>query len=163
MRLWMAVLSLLLCNVVGTARADHFTIDLGVQAGKVSQTAHAEMAAIGVKPKERAILEVKAGERISVKWALASAAPKETVKDVTVHFFVVKEEKAGQQIVPKLDRDVIAESALTMDFKPKDKTKGELSFTIEKAGAYLLRLETIGAAAGTDGHEHFAALDLVVR
>jgi hypothetical protein len=28
---------------------------------------------------------------------------------------------------------------------------------------YLVRVETIGAARGVDGHEHFAALDLVIK
>jgi len=34
---------------------------------------------------------------------------------------------------------------------------------IARAGPYLLRLETLGAASGLKGHEHFAALDLVVQ
>jgi hypothetical protein len=58
---------------------------------------------------------------------------------------------------------VAAESALTMDFNPKDATRGELSFTLERPGFYLLRLETIGAAVGADGQEYFAALDLEVE
>ena len=65
--------------------------------------------------------------------------------------------------MPKLDKGVIAESALSMDFGPKDKSEGELSFTIDKPGCYLLRLETIGATAGPAGHEDFAALDVEVR
>ena len=108
-------------------------------------------------------LEARAGQRVTVKWTLRSTDPKTTYKDVTVHFFAVKEEKAGQQTVPNLNRDVAVETALSMDFKPKDATDGELSFTIDKPGSYLLRLETIGAAVGVEGHEHFAALDLVVR
>jgi hypothetical protein len=143
-------------------RADHLAIELTVQSAKVSKTAHAEMLALGVKPKARGLLEVKAGDAITVKWVLSSTDAKATVKDVLVHFFVVKEEKAGQAAIPKLDKDVIAESALTVDFKPKDKVEGELSFTIARPGTYLLRLETRGAA-GKDGHEHFAALDLLVR
>jgi hypothetical protein len=145
------------------ARAEEpFAIDLEVRAGKASKTAHAETAALGVKPKQRGVLEVKAGDRITVKWKLSNIDPKATFNDVTVHFFAVREEKAGQQTVPKLNKDVAAESALTMDFAPKDKTEGEMSFTIDKAGCYLLRLETIGAAKGTDGHEWFAALDVKV-
>ena len=69
----------------------------------------------------------------------------------------------GQAALPDLNKDVAAESALTMDFKPKDKTEGELTFTIEAAGNYLLRLETVKTAVGDDGHEHFAALDIVVK
>ena len=50
-----------------------------------------------------------------------------------------------------------------MDFAPKDKTEGELSLTIDKAGCYLFRLETIGVATGTESKEYFAALDVQVR
>ena len=57
----------------------------------------------------------------------------------------------------------MAETALTMDFQPKDQTKGELTFTLDQPGLYLLHLETIGAAVGAEGHEHFAALDLSVQ
>jgi hypothetical protein len=144
-------------------RADEFAIDLEARADKASKAAHAEKVALGTTPKQRPVLEARAGQRVTVKWTLRSTDPKTTYKDVTVHFFAVKEEKAGQQTVPRLDKDVAVETALSMDFKPKDATDGELSFTIDKPGSYLLRLETIGAAVGVEGHEHFAALDLVVR
>jgi hypothetical protein len=49
-----------------------------------------------------------------------------------------------------------------MDFKPSDRTEGEITLVVAKPGCYLLRVETKGAA-GKDGHEQFAALDLVVR
>jgi len=145
------------------ARADHFTIDLEVKAGGASKTVKADRAALGVKAKEREALTAKAGATMTVKWTVTSTAKTGVVKDVLVHFFVVRQEKLGQASVPKLDKDVAAESALTMDFKPKDKATGELSFTIAAPGIYLLRLETIGAASGADGHEHFAALDLVIK
>ena len=159
---------LLVLAVLGTlfpaaAAAEPFAIDFTVRAGKVSRTAHAESAARLATPKERACLEVKAGERLTVRWKLSSTDPKETVKDVTVHFFAVKEEKVNQPSVPKLDKGVVAESALSMDFGPKDKNEGELTFTIDKPGCYLLRLETIGAIGGLAGHEDFAALDVKVR
>ncbi len=145
------------------ARADHLAIDLTARSGKASQTAHAEKVALGVKTKPRGVLEVKAGTPVSVKWTMRNQDAKVTLPNVLVHSFVVKEEKAGQLTVPKLDRNVIAETALTMDFRPSDKNEGELQFTIDKPGVYLLRLETIGAAVGAEGHEHFAALDLVVK
>lgn len=58
---------------------------------------------------------------------------------------------------------MIAETALTMDFGPEDKNESELTFTVAKPGSYLFRLETIGAAAGLDGHEDFAAIDVTAR
>jgi len=158
----LAVLGWLLS--AGAARAgDSFAIDLEVRTAKANKTAHVQATGLGTKPKEREVLEIKAGERITVKWKLSNIDPKVQYKDVTVHFFAVKEEKAGQQTVPKLTKDVAAESALSMDFAPKDKSEGEMSFTIDKAGCYLFRLETIGAAMGLDGREYFAALDVQVR
>jgi hypothetical protein len=140
-----------------------FAIDLEVRAGQAHKTAHAESAAPGAKPKPREVVEVQAGEPITVKWKMSSTAPKGTLKNITVHFFAVKEEKAGQQAVPPLNKDVVAESALLMDFGPKDKNEGTLHFTIPKPGYYLFRLETIGATAGPAGHEDFAALDVKAR
>src|SRR5690242_3337477 len=100
-----AVVSLVLLgwlSAAAVARADHFAIDLEARGGKDSKTAHAETAALGATPKPRPVLEVKAGQRVTVTWTLRCTDPKETYKDVLVHFFAVKEEKAGQQAVPKL-------------------------------------------------------------
>jgi hypothetical protein len=151
--------SLLACQ----ARADGFVIDLEVKAAKVRKTAHEEMANAAGKPSARIILNAKAGDSITVHWTMTHAGPKDTAKDVLIHFFVVRETQAGQPAVPKLDKEVVVESALTMDFKPRDKTEGDLVFAIPKRGCYLMRLETIGAAHGIDEHEQFAALDLVVQ
>jgi hypothetical protein len=145
------------------AAAHHFTIDLKVQADRTGKTVHADTAAVGVKPKERPVLRLKAGSRLVVQWTMTNVDPKAVFKDVVVHFFAVKVDRLGQVIPPKLTKGVAAESALKMDFNPKDATRGELSFTIDTPGIYLLRLETIGAAVGLEGHEHFAALDLVIE
>jgi len=149
--------------VAPMARADHFSIDLEAKAGEKSRVAVMDTTALGAKPKSRGVLETKTGKPITVKWTVKYTAKQGMVKDAMIHFFVVKEEKVGQAALPDLNKDVAAESALTMDFKPKDKTEGELTFTIEAAGNYLLRLETVKTATGDDGHEHFAALDIVVK
>lgn len=143
--------------------ADHFTVELKVQAGKASLTAATETASLGAIPKKRGVFQVKAGDRITVQWTLKNKDPKESLKNVLVHFFAVREKELGQKTTPKLNKDVAAETALTMDFNPNDKAQGELSFTLEQAGPYLLRVETIGAAVGAEGHEHFAALELLVQ
>jgi hypothetical protein len=147
----------------GPAAADGFAIDLEVKAPKGSRTVHEEPAGFQIKPKPRAVLEVQTGDSITIKWVLATKAPKETVKDVLVHFYAVKIDKPGDPPPSKLGKDVLLESALTMDFKPKDKSEGELNLQLDKPGTYLLRLETRGAAVGPMDHEHVATLDLVVR
>ncbi len=160
---WLSCVALGWLILSPPARADHFAIDLEVKAPKASKKATADTAAVGVKPKARGVLQAKAGDKIVIHWTLASTAKKEIAKDVTVHLVVVKEEKAGQVAVPNLNKDVVAETTMRMDFKPKDKAKGDLSVAIDKPGVYLVRVETIGAAAGTEGHEHFAAVDLVIE
>ena len=146
--------------------APPFAIDLTVQVGKESKTAHAEEPGGGFLPGKKAaarpVLEARAGQRVAVRWSLSRGAGQPVLKGVLVHFLAAAEEKAGQAAVPRQDKAVVAESALTMDFRPGDRGQGELSFTISRPGSYLLRLETIGAA-DVDGNEHFAALDLVLR
>ena len=154
--------------ISATARADTFTIDLEVKGPKAGRTVHAEAAAtelldLGAKPKPRAVLEVQAGDTITIKWTLASTAPKEPVKDVLVHFYAVKINKSGDSPPPKLDKGVLLETALTMDFKPKDKTEGELSLQVDKPGVYLLRLETSFKTADQETRQPFATLDLIAR
>jgi hypothetical protein len=162
------LLSLLGFVAFGSARAEQFTIDLEVKGPKAGRTVHAETAGpadlskLGSKPKPREVLEVQAGDKITIKWTLIT--PQETVKDVLVHFYAVKVNKAGDAPPSKLDKDVLLESALTMDFKAKDKNEGELSLQVEKPGVYLLRLETLRTKRpGANEHEYFASLDVIAR
>jgi len=148
--------------VPSPVRAESFTIDLEAEAAKQTRKARAESVAAGGERQPRAILTAKAGIPITVKWTLKNTDPAATVNDVTVHFVAVKIDKPDQQTVPKLTKDVVAESALTMDFKPGDKSEGEVTFSVSKPGCYLLRVETKGAA-GKNGQEPFAALDVVIR
>jgi hypothetical protein len=153
-------LAVLAALTATAAAAEPFAIDLEVRSGKASQTAHAESAAPDATAHERAVLDVKAGDKITVKWKMTTTEGVTKIENVTVHFFAVKEETAGQKAVPKLTQGVVAECACTLDFGPKDKNEAELTFTIEAPGSYLLRLETIGASAVAVDHENFAAIDV---
>jgi hypothetical protein len=143
--------------------SEPFAIDLEVRCGKASKTAHAESAAVGARAEERPLLEVKAGDKITVQWKLRGADAKAKIEDVTVHFVAVGEEQTNQPPSRKMVKGVLAESALIMDVGPKDVNESELSFTIDKPGYYLVRVETIGAVAGGAAHDDFAALDVKVR
>jgi hypothetical protein len=135
--------------------AEDFTIEIKAQLGKDAKTADARYPN-GSRP--RPILTANAKAPITVKWT-ARNVDKETVKDALVHFVVVKIAKPDQDEVPKLNKNVIAETALTMDFKAMDKADGEITFAAPASGVYLIRLEIKGTAAKT---EPFAALDLMV-
>jgi len=138
--------------------AQQFTIDLVARASKEARIAEAKFPA---KPQARTILPAGADAPVTVKWTVCNVG-RAAVKDVLVHFVVVKQDKPDQQEVPKLTKDVIVESALTMDFKSQDKTTGDITITVNRAGCYLIRLELKGAA-DKEGREPFAALDLLVR
>jgi hypothetical protein len=157
--------SLILVFLVGVngltpIRADDFTIDLKAQAAKQAKSAKVTYPAPDPKGQPRAILMADVKTSITVKWTVRNTDKAATVKDALVHFFVVKEEKPDQRDVPKLNKNVVVESALTMDFKAQDKTEGEITFTVPNQGSYLLRLEIKGTAAKD---EPFAAIDLIVR
>jgi hypothetical protein len=146
-----------------SAQSDDFAIDLTVQAGKTTKTMHASGKDLKFQPPQRAVIQAKAGDRIGVNWTVRNNDANATLKDVLVHLFVVREQTLGQSTVPKLDKDVAAETAMTMDFKPKDKASGTVAVALARPGFYLLRLETIGAANGPSGREYFAAVDLDVK
>jgi hypothetical protein len=151
----LACILLVLCATAHApcaVRADEFSIDLKAQA---AQTAEAKFPA--KKGEPRAVLNVAADTAVTVKWTARKTDQGAIAKDVLVHFFVAKIDRPDQQDIPKLTKEVIVESALTMDFKSKDKAEGEIAFTIPNAGCYLIRLEL---KAG--GSEWFAALDLLV-
>ena len=154
-----ALLLFMLLIVPSLGRADDFTIDLKAQAGKKPESAEAKYPVPDMKPSPRAVLMTAVDTPISVKWFVRNT-DKAALKDVLVHCFVVKIDKADQQEVPKLTKNVVVDSALTMDFKAQDKTEGEIRFTVPNPGRYLLRLELKNAGAK---HEPFAALELLVR
>ena len=114
------------------------------------------------KPPKRMVFKAKPGEPLRLLWRAANTHRSATVKGVLIHFFVVEQSKLGQQKVPKLGKDVIHEGAITTDFKPKDKANGQFTLKLPKRGSYLLRVETLGML-GKHGHEHFAALDLLIE
>ncbi len=146
------------------ARADHFTVELVVQAGNTRKSARAAPTGPGAEAKARSLIEVQAGQPITVRWKVTSNLNKEKVKDVLIHCFVVKEEKVGQAAVPKLTQNVKRETALVVDFNQRgDHAGGSMDFQIQTPGAYLVRVETIGGATPSERHEHYAAVDLVIK
>ena len=114
------------------------------------------------KPPPRPVAELTHDQAARVSWRVENTSTSEEFRDVLVHFFVVREEKIGQDKVPKLTNDVAYEGALTTDFKPREKADWNWTLNIHEPGNYLLRVETIGMLK-KHGHEHYAALDLIVK
>jgi hypothetical protein len=113
------------------------------------------------KLRPRQVVKLTCNKPIDVSWHAENTSETEEFKDVLVHFFVVKEEKTGQTEIPKLTKDVTYEGALNMDFKPHDDADWQWTLNIHEPGSYLLRVETIGMQ-NQHGHDHYAAMDLVV-
>ena len=146
---------------VGTSsRAEHARITLEVEAASVKETAHVDQTPPAWGKNPRPVLKAKAGEPIKIHWVFTNVYPNKTLKDVVVHFYVVKVKAVGQKESPDLSGDPVSESAFEMDFKPGAKAGQRSTLAIEEPGVYLVRVES----RQTDSdHEHFSAVDLVVE
>ena len=149
--------------LIRRASAEHFDIALRALAGR--QLVEAAMDTTppigGVNP--RPVLRVRAGEPIRITWKLKSGFPHGTMKGVTVHFFVVREKEAGQKPVPDPAGPAgLLDNRFVMDFAPTASASGSLNFALPDAGFYLVRVQSEDTHQQHD-HEHFSAIDIVVR
>lgn len=142
-----------------TARAEHAKIDLDVIAPGGQQTAHVDQTPPDWGKSPRPVVEAKVGEPIRVRWLLTNVYPHKTLEDVVVHFYVARQESAGQKPLPDLDDAVILETALDVDLKPGAHVGARSTLRIDEPGPYLVRIETRQTQSD---HEHFAAVDLVI-
>jgi hypothetical protein len=162
------VLALLaLLAVPLTAWTEHARIDLRVlridpntNLAQDEASAHAdqEPPAGGVEP--RPLFKAKAGEPLVLQFFLTNTYPHGENKDVTVRWYVVREEKARQKALPDHAKGTATEGQITMNFKPKCRVGARVVFTLKEPGLYLLRVETSNTHSD---HEHFSAIDLQVE
>ncbi len=150
----------------GAARAEHATIDLramridpatGQSAEEAAAHADQEPPPGGVNP--RPLLKARANEPLVLQFILTNTYPHGDVKDVTVQYFVVREEKAGQKAVPDPAHAAL-KGSFTMNFKPKCRVGARVGFTVREPGIYLLRVQTLNT---NSDHEHFSAIDLKIE
>lgn len=148
---------------VCSAAADDFSITVTVQSGKQKKRIQVTRRLPAVAPtKRRQIITLRPGAKAQISAEIVHVGKSQIYKDVLVHFFVVREEELGQSKVPKLDKAVVFEAALTMDFAPGEKASWDHLLQIDQAGNYLLRVETLGLRR-VHGHDHYAAVDLHVE
>jgi hypothetical protein len=146
--------------IAASARGEHAKVELNVSAGREQVTAYVDQTPPAVGKSPRPVIEVKAGEPIRVQWYFQNVYPNKTIENVVVHFYVVKAEKVGQKELPDTSGEVELETAFDMDFKPGAKAGARSRFVIDTPGVYLMRVETIQTKSD---HEHFAAVDIVVK
>ena len=147
-----------------TARAEHATIDLrifrenpetGESKAEAAASADEEPPAGGVQP--RPLFKVKAGEPLVLQFILINTYPHGVNKDVSVRYFVAREQAPKQKELPELGEGVVTQGRFVLNFKAKTRVGARVAFTIREPGIYLLRVETMNT--GSD-HEHFSAIDL---
>jgi hypothetical protein len=156
-------LALILSLSTSIAVGSDFEIRLSVKSeGREFHTTRTDESPPRGRKQSRPVAEIERDKTVVLTWHAVSKDKSEVYEDVLMHFFVVEEKKIGQAEVPKLSAGVVYEGALTMDFRPRDATDWRATFKVPDPGTYLVRVETIGMAA-KHGHEHFAAIDLVVK
>ena len=163
----LAILLLLAASTVDASpepvAVEHAKIALDVTGGKGDPvTAFVDQTPPEHGKNPRPVVKVKAGEPIKIQYLLTNVYPTKTLENVVVHFYVAKQEKAGQKQTPDLgvEANVVLESAFEMDFKPGAKAGSRHALKIDTPGVYLIRVESRQTQSD---HEHFAAVDLVVE
>ena len=160
--LQMLLLTLAIGLLPGRLLAGDFNVSLSVSDGQNSQTGKTEndppkLREVVVRPS----MESAFGKRCTASFKITNQF-RSAIKDVLVHFYVVRIDKLGQKPPPLEPNEVVIESAQTVDFDPKGSTSGELQFVCDRPGMYLVRIETSGIAEAT-GSENYAAIDLIVK
>jgi hypothetical protein len=153
---------LLLLLAAAPARAEHFDIDLTVRTPHGQAEAHWDTSPPEGGLNPRPTVTAKVGERVEIEWLMRSVFPHGVLKDVEVHFFVVREEAIGQKRVPDLKKGAWAESQMQMDFLPDHAARASVQLTARTPGLYLVRVESEGTNREV-AHEHFSAVDLKVE
>jgi hypothetical protein len=140
-------------------RGEHAKINLEITTGRDNVAAYVDQTPPDWGKNPRPVIKAKVGEPIRINYLLTNVYPHKTLENVVVHFFIAREQKAGQKELPDLKGEVVMESAFDMDFKPGSKAGQRSTVRIDAPGAYLVRIETRNTQSD---HEHFAAIDLVV-
>ena len=147
-----------------SARAEHARIDLelihidpatGADGDSVTANADTEPPAGGFN--DRPVAKVQAGEPLVLQFVLTDKYPHGVLKNVTVRYYVVREDKLGQKNLPDLTRGTVTDGKFTMNFKPDCRIGARVNFKVPEPGLYLLRVETLNTDSD---HEHFAGIDL---
>ena len=142
------------------AADDLLSLELSARGEGQQQTARGQ-AWSSPADLARPVLTARSRARLRIRWSVGNQEKTGSIPDVTLHFFLDRENAIGERVPPKPGADVVYESALVMDLAAHTTSSADFVLETPQPGNYLLRLETIGAAR-THGHEHFAAIDLKV-
>jgi hypothetical protein len=157
----LCALPLLVCLLLWSAPgafASHLAVDLTVDGSP--QPAHAGTDTLppenGKNP--RPLVHVAAGDPVKLRWSVKNTEAQK-LDSLLVHVFIVREEQAGQTAVPDR-KNAVWETISATALDPGKETHGQAEVPISDPGTYLLRVESMFTQ---HTHEHFAAVDLVVK
>ena len=164
--LWQTIvtgLSLIFMALSSPCLAEHFVVHLSAQAPGARAESFMDTTPPLGGVNKRPILSIKAGEFVQISWQMKSGFPHGTMKGVTVHFFVVREEHLGQKPVPDpAGKAGIVDNSFRMDFAPHTGSGGSLHMKMIEPGYYLVRIQSEDTHQEHD-HEHFSAIDIQVQ
>jgi hypothetical protein len=161
------LLAVVVLAVPPVALAEHANIKLRIfrmdaETGKAREEADAaadeEPPAGGINP--RPVFKARLNEPLVLQFILTNAYPHGELKDVTVRYFLVREDRAGQKTVPDITKGTVTQGQFKLNLKPKARVGARVAFTIRARGVYLLRVDTANTKSD---HEHFSAIDVQVE
>ncbi len=156
---------LVLCASMGgrLCRAEHFDTQVTVQTESSRADAFMDTTPPLGGVNKRPIVTVKLNETVRISWHMKSAFPHGVMKGVTIHFFIVREDRIGQKLVPDpAGKAGIVDNQFQMDFAPHANSSGSLKMKLSETGNYLVRVQSEDTHQEHD-HEHFSAIDLKVQ
>ncbi|HZO91381.1 MAG TPA: hypothetical protein VFB38_23865 [Chthonomonadaceae bacterium] len=145
------------------AGAEHFDILLRVQSpqGQAETFMDTTPPIGGLNP--RPVVKARVGDILRIAWRMKSAFPHGTMKNVTIHFFIVREQQLGQKPVPDPAGPAgVVDNSFVMDFAPDAAATGALRYKVTEPGDYLIRVQSENTHEEHE-HEHFSAIDLHVE
>lgn len=152
-----------------SAHAEHAQIDLKVISPDKTVSAVSDRTPPVGGLNRRPVMTVKVGDPLIFQYFLTNVYPHGVLKNVKVLYYVVRINKVGQKIPPKLppmkdaggnDPRVVTRGEVTMNFKPHCRVGARVRFRINRPGVYLVRVESANTQSD---HEHFSAIDLKVE
>ncbi|MHB8522232.1 MAG: hypothetical protein ACYDH9_15945 [Limisphaerales bacterium] len=155
-----ALVLLSFCLATTGVRAEHFAITLTVDGLGEKQEAYADDAPPPEGLHPRPVFHARAGDPLTWQFFMTNVNPHDELKQVTVRYFLVAEERVGQKEVPAPAKDAVLQGDFLLNFKLKGRVGLKQRFHIDRPGVYLLRVETLNSRSD---HEHFSAVDLEIR
>lgn len=112
------------------------------------------------EPSTRPLALIQAGEKPQLRWSVRNNDAKAPVKDIVVHFLILREEAAGEKIAAGLRKGSVLDQVMGTTLRPQAVAGGNYNTAIYEPGFYLVEVEVLDP----DGNRRlYAALDLEVR